>query len=239
MPVASSLLLQLADSAFPTGGFVHSGGLESAWQLGLFSREQLGGWIEDGVQQAASGALPFVLAAFDGGELEELEAWSDAWLVVDAARRASLSQGQAWITTVAAVFADRADPADQPSLVELKALKHDLRRGALHGHLAPAFGRISALLGLERSECARLFLFLHLRGLISTAVRLGVSGPMAAQRLQWHLGESVERQANAVLAAIPAGGTALDALALLTTTAPMVDLAQGHHDRLYSRLFAT
>ena len=31
------LLWQLADSAFPTGGFAHSGGLEAAWQNGEVS----------------------------------------------------------------------------------------------------------------------------------------------------------------------------------------------------------
>jgi urease accessory protein len=75
-----------------------------------------------------------------------------------------------------------------------------------------------------------LFLFLHLRGNISTAIRLGRIGPLEAQRLQARLTPALERVW---------GSCAHLSLADLATTAPLQDLAHGHHDRLYSRLFTT
>ncbi len=211
-------ILQLADSAFPTGGFVHSGGLEAAARLGLVS--DLHGWLRDSLEQAGHSALPLASAGHAADELAACDAVADAWLSNHIANRASRAQGQGWIATAAAVF-------PQP---ELLALKRQLRAGKLPGHLAPAFGKVCALLGLDLQAMQELFLFLHLRGQLSTAVRLGLVGPLEAQRLQAGFSEDLE----AVLAMCATLG-----LEDLAATAPLQDLAHAHHDRLYSRLFAS
>ena len=59
------LFWQLADSAFPTGGFAHSGGLEAAWQHGeVANRGELVSFIEASLHQLGHAALPFVTAAY-------------------------------------------------------------------------------------------------------------------------------------------------------------------------------
>ncbi len=209
------LLLQLADSAFPTGGFVHSGGLEAASVLGL--THNLEGWLSDGLENAGWSALPLANVGFT--EHAMADAAADIWLINPVANRGSRAQGLGWATTAATVFAGP----------ELSALKQHCRQPGC-GHHAPTFGRVCALAGLCVDEMQRLFLFMHLRGNISTAIRLGRVGPLEAQRLQARLTPALE----SVWASCAALG-----LADLATTAPLHDLAHGHHDRLYSRLFTT
>jgi urease accessory protein len=213
---------QLADSAFPTGGFAHSQGLEAAWQLGEV--QAMGGlatWLGQAIDAAAEGILPLVSAAHgqaDPAGFAAVDAVAQVWISNHVANRASRAQGQALLATATAAF-------PIPALADLRAAA----RGN-PGHAAPAFGAVAAILGLDPATALRLFLFQHIRTLVSSAVRLGAIGPLAGQALQATLAGRAEA------ACAHAATLGLDDLC---QSAPLHELCQGHHDRLYSRLFAS
>jgi urease accessory protein len=213
------LLWQLADSGFPAGGFAHSGGLEASLQHGeVTSVEDLWSFVCDVLVQAAHGALPLATAAHEGGDLGELDALSDAFLSNPVGNRASRTQGQALLSTCARAFPRVVSPALQESIA----------RRAPCGHHAPVCGALLKLLGVERLQAQRLFLYLASRGVVSAGVRLGVIGSYEGIRLQAALGPEIDRQIVRCGDRSP-----LD----ITQTAPIVDICQTTHDRLYSRLF--
>src|SRR2546423_3524912 len=75
------LLWQLVDSAFPTGGFAHSAGLEAAWQHGeVKNRGGLISFVAASLHQLGRAALPFVGAAHNEPErLPEFDQLCDAF----------------------------------------------------------------------------------------------------------------------------------------------------------------
>ncbi len=216
----SWLVWQLADSAFPTGGFAHSGGLEAARQHGeLRGGESLAEYLRVSLGQLAHAAMPFAHAAFLGKiEFSEIDLWCDAFLSNHVANRASRLQGQAFAASAERIFRGR----------ELNEFREALLTENLPGHFAPVFGAVARFLALDSSSTARLFVFTQLRGSISAAVRLNIVGPGEGQGIQHRLTDLAEHAARRF------GEVALEDAA---QTAPLLDLWQGTQDRLYSRLF--
>src|SRR5688572_14928401 len=103
---SQALTWQVVDSAFPTGGFAHSLGLEAAWQAGeVPDRDALGRFVRSALLQVGYGVLPLVTAAFrDPGRLGELDALTEAFLTNPVANRASRTQGRALVATAARVW---------------------------------------------------------------------------------------------------------------------------------------
>jgi urease accessory protein len=213
-------LLQIADSAFPTGGFAHSAGLEAAVHLGeVRTREEFARFVEAHLWNVGTSSIPFVGAAHDTpADAWALCEWMDATLTNHVANRASRTQGRVFLATCAEVFA-------APAVAEL-ATRARSREARVH--LAPVFGATLRAIGVTRADSIALYLHAALRGIASAAVRLGVVGPLEAQRTQARLGATLD----AVLAAcaeLPPEQAA--------SVAPLHDVYGATHDSLYSRLF--
>lgn len=209
------LIWQLCDSAFPTGGFAHSAGLEAAWQHGeVRGRAELTSFIEASLEQLGQAALPLVTAAFAAPEkLAEFDQLCDVFTSNHVANRASRAQGRAFVTAVERVFK-----------FEIQNSKFEIP----FAHFAPMFGAYLRELGVSRETTTRMFFFNQLRAVLAAAVRLNIVGPMEAQILQQRLAA----RAEAIL--VRCGSLTVNDLA---QTSPLLDLWQGAQDRLYSRLF--
>jgi urease accessory protein len=213
-------VLQIADSAFPTGGFAHSAGLEAALQSGhVHAGGDVDAFVRAHLWNVGRASLPFAAAAHDApASIWTLDALLDAQLTNHIANRASRTQGRTFLATCARVFDDEAIAA----LAARAASRH------VAAHFAVAFGAGLAALHVARPDALALHLLLALRGVASAAVRLGLIGPHEAQRVQSRHGPTLEKVLGECAALRP------DEAA---TVAPLLDVLGATHDRLYTRLF--
>jgi urease accessory protein len=202
--VSDLLTWQIVDSAFPTGAFSHSWGLEAAWQFGeVPDVHALRAFVDASIVQSGHAYLPFMNEAYrDPESIEAFDALADAFRTLMA--------------TAARVW-----PSDR--LTRLQA-----RAAGTCAHIAPLSGAVFQSIGLPLPTAQHVVLYGTVRSVLSAAVRLGVIGGFEAQRLQYACGQRLEEIANRCAA------LSIDDVA---QTAPMVDLLQAGHDRLYSRLF--
>ena len=212
------LAWQVVDSAFPVGTFAHSWGLEAAWQAGHVDGDAaLRRFLAETIRQTGWGVLPLADAAWRRPErLAELDALNEAFLTNAVANRASRVQGRSLAATAARVWPSPGTTALESAVQAARA------------HVAPVSGVVFRAIGLPRETAGRVVLHGAARGVLSAAVRLGIVGGYRAQRMQH------EAQAD-----LDATFRTCSALAAedICQTAPIPDLLQGAHDRLYSRLF--
>ena len=211
------LVLQLADGAFPNGGFAHSGGLEAAAVLG--GLEAGGGgpeaFLDATVRQIGRAQLPFVsAAAADPGALPGLDESFDAALPLRAPNHASRAQGRAFVSAASRVW---------EALRPLAAYA-----SGAPAHHAPVFGAACGTLGVTPEASVAAYLHGATRGVLSAGVRLGLFGPIEAQRLLAQRAPLLEEVAD------DARGRAVSEAA---ATAPRIEIFAGLHDRLDGRMF--
>jgi urease accessory protein len=212
-------LWQLIDSAFPAGGFAHSGGLEALWQSGHITDENLPTFLDELLKQNAAAFSPFMSAAFLSPEkFEEIDARCDAFITGHVAGRSSRAQGQAFLASSARAFSNE----------KISAIESQVRRDSLAAHLPVVFGIVCRHLNFSVEQSTRAFLFITLRGLISAAVRLGVVGPLRGQQIQMTFAPRLEALAE------EAEKFDLESAAQIN---PLIELLSNTSDRLYSRLF--
>lgn len=216
--------LAMADSRFPGGGHVHSGGCEEAVARGLLTGAgDLASFLDGRLRTTGLVAAAFAAAAVGGTAFAELDAELDARTPSPAQRTASRAQGRASLRAARAAW-------PSPVLDALVAVHPRPHHPLLVGAVVGIDGGTPA----DAAQCAG---YLAVSGPASAAVRLLGLDPFAANAAVTALGGVL-----ASVISLAVGAAAGPAWALPSPGAPVLDLmAQSHvhHHQEQVRLFAS
>lgn len=169
--------LQLADSAFPSGAFAYSWGLERASECGHVTGATFEAWLlAELVDRWGAFDRAILSDAFDAEDPHTVDADTDLLFMVEPLRLKSAEAGQIFLSAMARL----GDPV-------ATRFRDAVLVGATAGHLPVAQGAVyrSMGLGLDLALCASAHA--AAQGLASAAVRLGLVGALKAQRVLLNL----------------------------------------------------
>ncbi|MBI3327160.1 MAG: urease accessory protein UreF [Nitrospinae bacterium] len=219
-------LLQLCDTALPTGAFAFSNGLETYTQEGLIAdAATLQAWLEAILHHSLHGshllavALAYRAAATaDWPQLARLDQRLTAMKHARELREASMKVGQQLLRLARAVWPG-------PAVEQLHTL---WRQRTLAAHYAVVFGVLGWALELGERETVEAAGYTWLSSTISAALRLFAFGQLAGQQVLMSL-----------LTHLPAIADAIREQGWddLSSAAPAFDIRAMRHETLYSRLF--
>ena len=220
------LLLQLADSAFPVGGFAYSSGMESAVKHGLVNNEvNIKKYLITFSQQIFSFDFPFIFSAYNLNLinldrpliLTMVESY-EAMLLNPPIQKAGEVLGKNWLKVVNQIYKSTI-------LDDFERMSFQLK---ISLHFPIIFGITMKILQFSIVETCKLFLYLAVRDQVSSLIRLGVAGPTRAQK-----------ELYAILKELDEELSDFDHVDYdkAFKTAYLLESAQLNHSRIYSRLF--
>ncbi len=219
-----STLLSLADQRLPTGGHVHSGGIEQAVGDGRVTDEAtLASFLARRLQTSAlvHAALTATAWGVDAGAVDALADEVDARIVSAPLRTASRAQGRGLLRTARAAW---AAPHSALSWADLGNRPHH----------AIALGAASRAGRVDRHGAALIAAYGAVTGPASAAQRLLALDPVGVAALTIGLGPDIDACASAAVAA--AAGPWADLPAM---SDPLLDALAARHAGRDARLFAS
>ena len=221
-------LFQISDSAFPTGAFAHSLGLEAFFEAGeLAGPEDLERAVGLHLDAAATSDCVALRAAYAADTLEELTSLDrllSATKLTKELRTASAATGRRFLVSVLAGVG-ALDLEGSGLLDEFSGL---VRGGGSPGNLAVGYGVVAPHLGAGLEEVLPAYLYSTAATLVAAGQKLIPLGGGVAQRVLHGLGGeilvSVEKSAS------------LEAGDMYAFT-PLLDVRSMHHERQRTRLY--
>jgi urease accessory protein len=222
--------LQLADSAFPSGAYTLSGGLETLVEEGIVhDAASVAGCVRARLLgRSARGDLAALVAAHRAAS----ERPADVATVVAIDRRLEASklaaeerQGSRRVGRRIATETLRLSPS--PALA---AFVEAIDDGSTPGTAAVAYGVAASALGIPERQAALAATHTEALGLLGVGVRLGTIGHGDQQRILHDAGEDIARAVEIAQATD---------WRTLTPFAPGLDIAMARHEIAVGRLFAS
>lgn len=215
-------LLQVSDTAFPTGAFSHSMGLEAFVEAGeLRSAEglqHLGELYLDSLATSDCVALRAAYGARPEGLLR-VDRLLSATKPTRELRAASASTGKRFLLSVTALGVEEAVIGEFVASVQA---------GESPGNLAVGYGVAAPVFGLDREEMLLAYLYSSAASLVAAGQKLIPLGGSAAQRVLFELGGEIARTAGRSAGVVPEEMYAFS---------PTIDVRSMLHERQRTRLY--
>ncbi|MET9774013.1 urease accessory UreF family protein [Streptomyces sp. NPDC006367] len=222
--------LQLADSAFPSGRYTLSHGLEAFVQAGLVDRstppqtlaDLLADQVRHGIGPSDGTALACAHRAAGEADATARAGRVDTRLsevkLPREVRESSVRTGRALLATATAAFGDGT----------VAAYARQVRSGRRPGNAAVVLGLVTASLGISREHAVAGELYSFASGWLTAAVRLAVIDHRAAQALLHRVAPVLAETARASCTA---------GVDDITACTPLIDIMSMRHERASLRLF--
>lgn len=126
--------------------------------------------------------------------ISRLEGYYQTMTLNHVAQRASKAQGIALLTLFLKSFSEESAVGEearskkgfrngQECNLVIKQLKSAIRSNSFHGHFPLCWAAFTACMGIAAKRSLQVHLFLQVRAIISSAIRLNIVGPYLAHRL--------------------------------------------------------